>query len=65
MSHKNNRSVCILYATATCNLKCKYCYIDKTPILKEIDNILVESYKDDYYFNFMKDMFYQENLREV
>ena len=30
----------ILYTSALCNLKCTYCYIDKNPILKDIDNTL-------------------------
>lgn len=63
--NKEYRSSCVLYVTATCNLACKYCYIDKTPILKEIDQLLTNSYKDDYYFNFMKEMFNQEKLDSI
>jgi MoaA/NifB/PqqE/SkfB family radical SAM enzyme len=44
------RRTAVLYLTATCNLKCKYCYIDKSPVLVDIDNILIESYKDEKYF---------------
>ena len=31
------RSICVLYLTATCNLNCSYCYIDKSPVLQKID----------------------------
>lgn len=61
----NNRHICVLYSTATCNLNCKYCYIDKSPVLKKIDAILEESYQGDYYFNFMKEMFPKEKLEKV
>ena len=47
----------VLYTTATCNLNCSYCYIDKNPALVEIDKILDESFKGDYYINFIKKMF--------
>ena len=53
----SDRNTAILYTTATCNLNCVYCYIDKNPALVKIDNILDESFKGDYYFNFMKEMF--------
>lgn len=52
-----DRSCCILYTTAVCNLNCVYCYIDKSEVLQKIDNILDESFKGDYYFNFAKKMF--------
>lgn len=52
-----NQSVLVLYTTATCNLNCSYCYIDKNPALQEIDTILDNSFKDDYYFNFAKEIF--------
>lgn len=57
MSQIQNRHICVLYLTATCNLKCRYCYIDKSPVLMEIDRMLEEQYKTDYFFNFMKEMF--------
>ena len=65
MNNNPNRKTCVLYATATCNLNCKYCYIDKTPILKDIDKILTDSFKDDYYFNFMKEVFNKNSLEEI
>lgn len=55
------RNTLILYTTATCNLNCIYCYIDKNPALVEIDNILDDSFKGDYYFNFTKEMFPDPN----
>lgn len=56
---------CVLYTTATCNLKCRYCYIDKSEALIKIDKMLEESFKGDYYFNFMKDIFYKEELTKI
>lgn len=53
----DERSCCIFYTTAVCNLNCVYCYIDKSEVLQKIDNILDESFKGDYYFNFAKKMF--------
>lgn len=55
------RNHLVLYTTAVCNLKCVYCYIDKNPALKKIDEILDESFKGDYYFEFAKDMFPDPN----
>lgn len=63
---KMEQSILVFYTTATCNLNCSYCYIDKNPALQEIDNLLDESFKGDYYFNFTKEIFkdpYQ--LKEV
>lgn len=62
---KEDRNTCVLYATATCNLACKYCYIDKSPILKDIDKKLEESFEGNYYFDFMKQMFYQNQLKRI
>ena len=52
-----DREECILYTCATCNLQCRYCGIDKNPILQEIDKYLDESFTGDYYFNQIKKMF--------
>ena len=52
-----DREECILYTCATCNLQCRYCGIDKNPILQEIDKYLDESFKGDYYFNQINKMF--------
>lgn len=61
-----DRRTLVLYTTAVCNLRCVYCFIDKNPALVKIDNILDESFKGDYYYNFTKKMFPDPNqLREV
>ena len=57
MSNVANRSVCVLYLTATCNLNCVYCYIDKSPALQKIDNLLDECYKTNYFVDFIKELF--------
>lgn len=54
---EKDRDTLVLYTTAICNLNCKYCYIDKNKALIHIDEILDESFKGDYYFNFTKEMF--------
>ena len=54
---KNNLDTLILYSCGTCNLHCKYCGIDKNPVLGQIDNALAESFKGDYYFNQIKKYF--------
>lgn len=51
------RREAILFPCATCNLKCRYCNIDKNPVLKQIDDKLAESFKGDYYFNRIKEYF--------
>ena len=61
----NNRKNLIFYLTATCNLKCKYCYIDKSPCLIEIDNLLKKSYEDDYYFNYAKNIVSKDSLNRI
>lgn len=63
--YKSERGICVLYATATCNLNCRYCYIDKSPILKQIDDMLDQSFQGDYYINFMKEMFDRDQLFEI
>ena len=52
-----SRSEAVLFPCATCNLKCRYCNIDKNPVLNEIDKKLEESFKGDYYFNRIKEYF--------
>lgn len=47
----------IFYTCGTCNLKCRYCGIHKSPILNKIDERLAESFKGDYYFNRVKEYF--------
>lgn len=57
----------VLYTTAVCNLNCRYCFIDKNPALKQIDDYLDKSFLADpeYYFEFAKKMFLKDKLSEV
>lgn len=52
-----DRNTAVLYTSGVCNLNCRYCSIDKNPVLKEIDNILAESFEGDYYFEEIKKAF--------
>jgi sulfatase maturation enzyme AslB (radical SAM superfamily) len=52
-----DRNTVVLYSSATCNLNCIYCAIDKNPALVKIDNLLEESFSGDYYINFIKEIF--------
>lgn len=54
-----------LYTAAICNLNCVYCYIDKSPTLQKIDNILDKSFSSDYYFEFSKKMFKKDELNGI
>lgn len=48
----------IFYTCGVCNLKCRYCQIDKSPILKQIDKALEDSFKEEnYYFERVKKYF--------
>lgn len=47
----------VIYPCGVCNLNCRYCGIDKNPILKEIDKALEESFKGDYYIERIKKYF--------
>lgn len=57
INQKKVRTSAVLYTCGTCNLNCKYCNIDKSPILLDIDKQLEESFKGDYYFNQFKKYF--------
>lgn len=53
-----DRDTAVIYPNATCNLKCRYCGIDKNPALGIIDKMLDESFKDPtYYFEQIKKNF--------
>lgn len=62
-----DRQSLVLYTTAVCNLNCRYCFIDKNPALKQIDDFLDDSFlaSPDYYFEFAKKMFLKDKLEEV
>ena len=47
----------VLFTCGVCNLNCRYCQIDKNPLLKTIDDALEQSFKDDYYFERIKKYF--------
>lgn len=53
--YENIRNI-IVFPTALCNLNCSYCYITKSPELKLVDQELEESFKGDYYIDFMKEV---------
>lgn len=66
MNINYNREIAVLYTCGVCNLNCKYCQIDKNPILKDIDAALAESFKGDYYFDRIKQYFpHQDQLKRV
>lgn len=52
-----NLTTAIFYTCGVCNLKCRYCQIDKSPVLRKIDEALEESFKGDYYFERVKKYF--------
>lgn len=54
---KNNLNTLILYPCAICNLHCRYCQIDKNPVLNKIDWALAKSFQNNYYFNQIKKYF--------
>ena len=57
INFNSQRSTAVVYSCGVCNLNCRYCTIDKNPVLKDIDNELEESFKGDYYFNRIKEYF--------
>ena len=61
----NNLRVLNLYPAAICNLNCIYCYIDKSPALQKIDDILTESFNSNYYLDFSKELFEKEKLQGI
>lgn len=54
---KNEFNTLTLFPTGICNLKCRYCGIDKNPALLEIDNKLAESFQGDYYIKQIRKWF--------
>lgn len=40
------RNTAVFYPSASCNLKCRYCGIDKNPALGLIDDIIAKSFEN-------------------
>lgn len=57
-----NRNTAIFYTCGTCNLSCTYCNIHKGEILKQIDDVLKQSFEGDYYFNQIKKYFPRKDM---
>ena len=58
MVYKNDlRRTAVFYTCGTCNLNCRYCNIDKNPVLTQIDKELEKSFEGDYYLNRVKEYF--------
>ena len=58
----SERRTAVLYTCATCNLNCRYCTIDKNPVLKDIDDELEKSFEGDYYFKRIKEYFPRKDM---
>lgn len=65
MNKNYNFNTAIVFSCSICNLNCVYCNIDKNPALKELDDILEDSFKGDYYFNRIKKYFNKDGLRTL
>lgn len=50
VQYNKERTTAVFYPNGTCNLKCRYCNIDKNPALVKVDKILEESFKDPEYY---------------
>lgn len=61
----NRRNTAIFYTCGVCNLQCRYCQIDKNPILIDIDKKLEDSFKGDYYINRLKQYFTRGQLIRI
>lgn len=59
------RTTAILYTCGVCNLQCRYCGIDKNPVLKTIDEALEKSFEGDYYINRLKEYFGKGQLKNI
>lgn len=58
----SNYNSATFYTCGTCNLKCRYCGIHKSSILKDIDDVLAKSFEGDYYFNLVKKYFPRKDM---
>lgn len=55
--NRDHKTLCI-FPSATCNLSCVYCNIEKNEHLVKIDKIIADSFADEnYYFDFVKKIF--------
>ena len=63
MINKNGeRNTAVFYTCGTCNLNCRYCNINKHPILSIIDKELEESFRGEYYFKRVKEYFPRKDM---
>lgn len=59
----NTRHNIVLYPYGLCNLNCAYCFIDKNPALKIVDDMIRDSFKDpNYYIDFIKEFVNPDNI---
>lgn len=57
INFNSERNTAVVYSCGTCNLNCRYCTIDKNPVLQEIDQELADSFEGNYYFDRIKAYF--------
>lgn len=62
VNFNSERSTAVLYTCGICNLNCRYCTIDKNPVLKDIDNELKESFEGNYYFDRIREYFPRKDM---
>lgn len=65
ISKNKERNTAIFYTCGVCNLHCRYCGIDKNPVLKTIDEALAKSFEGDYYINRLKQYFKKGQLTTI
>lgn len=65
IKYNKERNTAIFYTCGVCNLQCRYCGIDKNPILKTIDEALGKSFEGDYYIERLKQYFSKGQLKRV
>lgn len=59
------RNLISIYINALCNIHCKYCYINKNPALKKLDNLIEEALKTDYYVNLVNEIYKDHSIPEI
>lgn len=55
MDRSSFKSV-VVYPTALCNLKCRYCYVDKNKYLEIADKELAKSFEGNYYIDYLNEL---------